>query len=62
MYFWSYALPETWLDNCLKIAISEDPLTGNIVNAPKHCWNLIESDFSIIIDHCDNDSVGKSLS
>ena len=29
--------PKTWLDQCLKSPISEDPLKSNMVNALKHC-------------------------
>ena len=35
---------------------------SNMVNEPKHCWNLNESTFTIFIDHCEGSSVGKSLS
>ena len=37
MYFSNYRLQKTWLDNCIKKAISEDPSRSNIVNGPKHC-------------------------
>ena len=37
MYFRDNELQKRWLDKCLKILISEDPLTRNIVNGPKHC-------------------------
>ena len=29
--------PKTSLDKCLKSHVSEDPLTNNMVNLPKHC-------------------------
>ena len=37
MYFRNYRLRKKWLDQCLKGPTSEDPLTGNMVNVPKHC-------------------------
>ena len=37
MLFRNYGLPKTWLDKCLENTISGDPLTGDIVNEPKHC-------------------------
>ena len=40
MYFRSYGLPKTWLDQCLKSPVSEDPTKSNMVNAPKHFSNL----------------------
>ena len=40
MYFRNYGLPKTWLDQCLKSPVSEDPSKSNMVNAPKHCSNL----------------------
>ena len=36
MYFRNYGLRKTWLDKCLKIPYSDEPLTGNMVNGPKH--------------------------
>ena len=53
---------KTWLDKCLKRLFSEDPSTSNMVNVPKHCWNLHHSTFIIFIDHCQGNWVGKSLS
>ena len=40
MYFRNYGPPKTWLDQCLKSPVSEDPSKSNMVNAPKHCSNL----------------------
>ena len=51
-----------FLYKCLKSSISEDPSKSNIVNAPKHCWNLIESAFTIFIEQCEGNPVGKNLS
>ena len=49
MYFWNYGLRKTWLDICVKSSVLEDPLTSNIVNGPKRCWNLNNSTFTIFI-------------
>ena len=62
MYFWIYLIPKMLLDRCLKSTISEDPSTSNMVKSPKHCWNFNDSTFTIFIDHCEGNSVGKSLS
>ena len=50
MYCRNYALRKTWLDKCLKSPISEKPLTGNVVNGPKHYFNLNDSTFTMFID------------
>ena len=47
--FWTYGLRKTWLDKCLKNFVSEDHSTCNMVNGPKHCWNLNHSTFTIFI-------------
>ena len=51
-----------WLDKWLKNPVPDDPSTSNMVNVPKHCWNLHHSTFIIFIDHCQGNWVGKSLS
>ena len=51
MYFRNYGIRKTWLDICLKSLVLEEPLTGNMVNAPKHCCNLNESTLNIFSDH-----------
>ena len=61
-YFWTYGLQKTWLDKGLKSPVSEDALTSDMVNGPKHCWNLEESTFTIFIGHCEGNSGWKSLS
>ena len=40
-----------FFDKFLKSPILEDPSTRNMVNVPKHCWNLHHSTFIIFIDH-----------
>ena len=62
IYFWTDLLRKMWLDKCLKSSISEDPSTRNMANGPKHCWSLNSSTFVIFIDHCERNSVVKSLS
>ena len=61
MCSWTSGLRKTWLDKCLKSPVSEDPLRSNMINAPGHSWNLIESTFTIFSNHCEDNSVGKSL-
>ena len=39
MYFRNYGLPKTWLDQCLKSPVLEDPIKSNMVNAPKNSSN-----------------------
>ena len=48
-----------WLDKCLKSPLSEDPSTSDMVNGPKHCWNLNDSTFTIFIDHFESNSGWK---
>ena len=36
MYFRNYGLRKTWLDQCLKSPVSQDPAKSKIVNAPKY--------------------------
>ena len=50
MYFSSYEHRKTWLDKCLKSPVSDNPLTDNLVNGPKHCFNLNHSTFAVFID------------
>ena len=35
MYLRNYGLRKTWLDQCLKIPVSDDRSKSNMVNAPK---------------------------
>ena len=62
MYFWMYGHRKTWLDKGLKSPVWEDPSTSDMVNGRKYCWNLNDSTFTIFIDPCEGNSVGKSLS
>ena len=49
MYFQNYGLPKTWLDQCLKSPVSEDPTKSSIVNAPKHCSNLTDTSLPYLL-------------
>ena len=51
---------KTWLDKCLKSDVSEDPLTSNMVNGHKHSCIVDEGTFTIFIDHCESNWVGKA--
>ena len=51
MYFRNYGLPKTWLDQCVKSPVSDNPWKSNMVNAPKHISNLKDIPFTIFIDH-----------
>ena len=62
MYFQNYGLPTTWLDQCLKSPVSENPSKSNMVNAPKNCSNLKDSPYIIFIDHWEVNCPTKSLS
>ena len=53
MYFRNYELRKIWSDNCLKRPVSQSPSTSNMLNGPKHCWNLNDSAFTIFIDLCE---------
>ena len=62
MYFRNYGPRKTWLDKCLKGPVWEDPSTGNMVNGPKHWFNLNDSTFTIFVDHSEGNWVEKSHS
>ena len=51
MHFRNYGLRKMRLDICLKGPLLEDPLTGNMVNGPKHCCYLNDSTVAIFSDH-----------
>ena len=46
--------PKTYSEKCLKSHVWENPLTRNMVNVRKQCWNLPCSTFPIFIDHFQN--------
>ena len=61
MYFQNYGLQKRLLDQCLKNLLAGDASTSNMVNGP-NCWcNLDEGTFTIFIDHCEHNSVEKTL-
>ena len=49
MYFRNYGLPKTWLDQCLKSPVSEDPTKSNMVKAPKQCSNLKDTSLPYLL-------------
>ena len=49
MSFRNHGLPKTWLDQCLKCPVSEDPTKSNMVNANKHCSNLKETSLPYLL-------------
>ena len=51
-----------WLGKCLKMLVSEDFSTDNMLNGFKHCLNLHSSTFNIVIDQNEWNIIGKSLS
>ena len=53
IYFGNYRLRNTCSDKYLKGPISQDPSTTNMLNDPKHCWNLNDSTFIMFIEHCE---------
>ena len=53
--------PKTWSHKRLKSIFSDDPLTNNMVNVAKHCWNQHQCTFVLLIDHWKVNWVGKSL-
>ena len=61
MYFGNYGLAKTWLDQFLKSHFSEDPSKSNMVNAPKHCSNLKDSTFTILIYQWEVNCLTKCL-
>ena len=61
MHFQNSGLRKTLLKKCLKSSVSEDPWTDNITNGLKHCCNLNDSSFTIFMNECQGNCVGKSL-
>ena len=61
MYFRNYGLHKTWLDQCVKSPVSEDPSKCNMVNAAKQFSNLKDSPFTIFLDHWEVHCSTKSL-
>ena len=61
MHYGNYRLQKTWLDQCLKSFVSQNPSTDNMANGSKHCCSLNDSTFSIFINHSQGSFTGKSL-
>ena len=61
MSFENHGLPRRWLDQCLKSHLSEDLSKSNMVNAPKHCSNLKDSTFTILIYQWEVNCLTKCL-
>ena len=59
MYFRNYRPRKTGLDKCLKIPILEDLFTGDMLNRPKHWFNLNQRPFIIFSDQCGSNWVAK---
>ena len=49
MCFQNDGLHKTWLDECLKSLVSDDPTKSNMVNAPKHCANLKDTSLPYLL-------------
>ena len=49
MYLQNYGLPKTWLDQCLKSPVSQDPTKSNMVNASKICSNLKDTSLPYLL-------------
>ena len=62
MHFLIYGLRNTSLKKCLKSPVSEEPLTSDMVNGSKHCWNRKDSNFVIFIDPYEEYYSWKGLS
>ena len=61
MYFANYGLRNTSLDKRLENPLSDDLSRSNMVNGSKHCCNMDDRAFTIFIDCCEHNIVGKSL-
>ena len=60
MYFRNYGPRKTWSGKCLKSPVLDHRSTGNMVNGPKHWFNLNGSSLTIFIDQYEGNWVGKS--
>ena len=61
MYFRNFRLSKTWLDHCLKSAVSEHPSTFNMLKGRKHLWNLLDGTFIIFFHHSEGKLFWKCL-
>ena len=53
--------PKMWSDEFLKSLVLADASKSNMLNVPKHWWNLRYSILIICTDHCQGNWIGKSL-
>ena len=61
MYFRSDGLPKTWLDQCVKNLVSENPSKSHMLKAPKNCSNLMDRPFTIFLSNLEVKCPTKSL-
>ena len=61
MFLPNYELRKTSLGKCLKMLVSEDLSTSNMLTGLKHCLSLHSSFFNIFINQYDWNIVGKGL-
>ena len=59
MYFRNYRPRKTCLDKCLKTPVWEYLSTGDMVNRPKHWFNLNDTAFTSLSNHCESNWVAK---
>ena len=62
MYFRKYGLRKTYLNKFLKNPISKDTSASGMLNRKKHCSNLDDTIFGIVIDHSEGSWVRRNLS
>ena len=62
MYFRKYGLQKKYLNKFLKNPISKDTSASGMLNRKKHCSNLDETIFGIVIDHPQGSWVRRNLS
>ena len=53
--------PKNVLKKISKKSSFRGPFDKQHAKGTKHCWNLNGSTFTIYIDHCENNWVGKDL-
>ena len=59
MYFRNYRPRKTCLDKYLKVPVSENPLTGDMVSGQKHRFNINQSILIILSDQSEGNGVAK---
>ena len=59
--FWKLQTVKYVVKKCLKSPVSEHPLTVNMLEGPKRCWNLHDSIFIIFCYHSEGNRVRKCL-